>query len=165
MIEEKAQDWKEKRIAEYAKLEKEITTDMQDMGDDQGLNGLIAKRERLTEIIKISQKVYLGHIEEAQQRQAVLKAELADGWDIEDKTFNCPAGTATLRTTRTVKVESKSKLIVVLATINKLSDYIKSFETPKLRKLKEAGLLDDEIASWNEKRNVSIRVMEAGEIR
>lgn len=162
MIREKLQDWKEQRIAEYAKLEKEITTDMQDMGNDQGLNGLIAKRERLAEIIKISQKVYLEHIEEAQQRQALLKAELADGWDIDDKTFKCPAGTATARTTRSLNIRSKLRLVNFLLRIEKLPEFIKSFDVSKLRKLKDAGLLEDEIASWDEKRNVSIRIVEAG---
>ena len=160
MSEQTKRDWKEERIAEYAKLEEEVTTLRHEMSMDIGLNKLIQNRLELDAVIKFAEEPYFKNIETAQQQQTSIKAELVDRWYSEDKTFECAAGTATLRTTKSLNIRSKEKLIEFLTTINKLPNFIKSFEIAKLRKIKDAGLLGDEIAIWDEKKNVAIKIAE-----
>ena len=149
----KETDWKELRIKEYAKLEKDVATIKHE-------NKLIQQRLELDAVIKFAEEPYFKNIEAAQQQQAGIKLELAEKWDTEDKTFKCNAGTATLRTTKSLRIKSKEKLVNFLTTINKLPDFIKGFETAKLRKIKDAGLLGDEIVSYDEKKSIAIKLAE-----
>ena len=161
MSEKEEQDWKAGRIAEYARLENIVTTEMRKMGTDPDLDALMRDRVKLDEMIKQEQGLYLKTIEAAQQQQAGIKLELAEKWDIEDKTYECATGTATLRTTKSLHIRSKEKLVAFLELNKKLTDFVKSFEITKLRKIKDAGMLEDDIATWDEKRNVAIKIAEA----
>jgi len=161
MSEEAKRDWKAQRIDEYIKLENIVTTETRKMDTDPDLDMLRRERAKLNEMIELGQGLYIKTIEAAQQQQIGIKSELVEKWDIEEKTFECAAGTATLRTTRSLHIKSKEKLVEFLATIHRLPDFIKSFETVKLRKTKDAGLLGDEIATWDEKKSVAIKIAEA----
>ena len=160
MSEQTKQDWTTERITEYAKLEKEVVTIMHEMSADIGLNKLIQKRSDLDTVIEFAEKSYFKNIEAAQQQQAGIKLELVDRWYGEEKTFECAAGIATLRTTKSLKIQNKQKLIDFLTTINKLPNFIKSFEITKLRKIKDAGMLEDEIATYDEKKSIAIKLAE-----
>jgi len=154
-------DWKELRIVEYATLEKEIAIERNEMFSDPELNHLTLEREKLDKLIISSGEMYIKNIEAAQQQQAGIKLELAEKWDTEDKTFECDVGTATLRTTKSLHIRSKEKLVAFLELNKKLTEFIKGFEVAKLRKIKDAGMLEDEIATWDEKKNVAIKLAEA----
>ena len=158
---EQTQDWKSERIGEYVKLENMVTIEMQKMGTDPDLDALIRDRVKLNEMIERGQELYLKKIEAAQQQQAGIKLELVDRWYSEEKTFECAAGTATLRTTKSLKIQSKEKLIDFLMLNKKLVDFIKTFEITKLRKIKDAGMLEDEIATYDEKKSIAIKIVEA----
>ena len=160
MTEEAKQDWKTERITEYAKLEKEEVTIKHEMSADIGLNKLIQKRSDLDTVIKFAEKSYFKNIEAAQQQQAGIKLELVDRWYGEEKTFECAAGIATLRTTKSLKIQSKQKLIDFLVLNKKLVDFIKSFEIAKLRKIKDAGFLGDEVVSYDETKSIAIKITE-----
>ena len=158
---ERMQNWRTDRIAEYARLENIVTVETRKMGIDPDLDKLIRERAKLSEMIELGQGLYIKNIEAAQQQQAGIKAELVDSWgDTEDKTFECDAGTATLRTTKSLNIRSKEKLIAFLELNKKLTEFIKSFEITKLRKIKDAGMIEDEIATWDIKRNVAISIKE-----
>lgn len=161
MSEQTKQDWKEKRIAEYAKLEKKITHERNTLLSDSEINKLALERDKLDKLIIEKGKQYILNIDAAQQQQAGIKLELAEKWDIEDKTFECAIGTATLRTTKSLHIRSKAKLVAFLELNKKLTEFIKSFEITKLRKIKDAGILEDEIATWDEEKNVAIKIAEA----
>jgi hypothetical protein len=157
---EQTQDWKEERITEYAKLENEIAIETHELITDPERNRLIKEKLLLSARIEEVEKIHHKNIEAAQQQQAGIKVELIDKWYSEDKTFECAVGTATLRTTKSLHIWNKEKLIDFLVTINKLSNFIKSFEITKLRKIKDAGMLEDEIATYDEKKNVAIKITE-----
>ena len=163
-IDERMQNWRTDRIVEYARLENEIAIEMNEMGTDPDLIKLMREQAKLNDMIALTKGVYTKTIETARQQQKGIKSELEESWgDTEDKTFKCDAGTATLRTNRSLNIKSKEKLVNFLATLNKLPDFIKTFEITKLRKIKDAGLLDDEIASYEENPSVAIKITEAGQ--
>lgn len=162
MSEERAQDWKERGLVEYAKLEKDIATVTHKMDTDPELSSLLKKRNDFDTAIGFVQAPFINTIERAREQQAGIKSEFVSRWDIPDKTFKSHIGTVTMRTTRSLQIRSKERLVNFLLKIEKLLEFIKSFDEPKLRKMKDAGLLEDDIASWDEKRSISIRIREAG---
>lgn len=148
----------EQVLVEYARLVEKIGDTTHLMSTDPEINALAQERAVLDRKIDWATTGYRDIIEKAKHQQADIRATLVDNWDIEDKTFKCPAGTATLRTTRSLQVKDKGKLIDFLTTLKKLPEFIKSFEIAKLRKIKDAGLLEDEIVSYNELKTVSISI-------
>ena len=161
VTDERMQNWRTDRIAEYARLENEITAERNKMFSDSELGRLTLEREKLDKRIVLGGGMYIKNIEAAQQQQVGIKAELVETWgDTEDKTFECPAGIATLRTTKSLHIRSKEKLVAFLELNKKLTEFIKSFEITKLRKIKDAGMIEDEIATWDIKRNVAISIKE-----
>jgi len=159
MSEEK-QDWKEERIRLYAKYAKEEARIVQDMETNPKLKEIREAIAAWNKTLNASEEGYKEKITWLQNEQARIKEEFIEKWDITDKTVTCDAGSATLRTTKSLHVRSKEKLVKFLISIEKLPDFIKSFETAKLRKIKEAGLLDNEIATWDEKQSISIKLTE-----
>ena len=154
-------DWNAAQIAEYARLESEINIQTHELVTDPVRNTFIKEATLLNEKIKDAEGVYLKSIRAAQEQQTGIKAELVDRWlTTEDKTFECPAGTATLRTTKSLHIRSKEKLVAFLELNKKLTEFIKSFEITKLRKIKDAGMLEDEICTWDEKKTVAIKIAE-----
>jgi len=168
MNEETKQDGDERRIArktmqirEYTNLEKKIAIEIHEMDTDPVLNKHYKAISEHRGKIKELEEPFRRNIQAAREQQTGIKAELVDEWlSTEDKTFECNAGTATLRTTKSLHIRNKEKLIAFLKLNNKLIEFIKSFEITKLRKIKDAGLLDDEIATYDEKRNIAIKITE-----
>jgi len=158
-------DWKEEkmteRTVEYAELEQKKADTEYLLSQDKALRELAKKRDAIISQIKALEKEPLHTLASVSQRQAEIRLDLAETWGTyEGKTFECDAGTVTLRETRSFNIKSKKKLVEFLATLGKLPDFVKTFEIAKLRKVKEAGLLDDEIASWDEHKNVVIALKE-----
>jgi len=115
-------DWKELRIAEYARLENEIAIETHELVTDPVRNRLIKEQAMLNAEIEEVEAIYHKNIEAAQQQQAGIKLELAETWsDTEDKTFECDAGTAILRTTKSLHIRSKEKLVAFLELNKKLT--------------------------------------------
>ena len=160
-IDERMRNWRTDRITEYAKLEKKIIIERNELLSDPEINKLALERDKLDKLIIEKGKQHILNIDAAQQQQTGIKLELVDRWYGEEKTFVCPAGTATLRTTKSLKIQSKEKLIDFLVLNKKLVDFIKSFEITKLRKIKDAGMLEDEVATYDEKKSVAIKITEA----
>ena len=151
---------KEQILLEYARYAEIIVDTTRLMYGDLDLNALIEDRVLLNRKIDQASVGYQMAIEGAKQGQVDLKAKLLSVWGTGDKTFKCPVGTATLRATRSLQVKDKGKLIEFLTTLRKLPEFIKSFEIAKLRKIKDAGLLEDEVAAYDEKRSVTISINE-----
>lgn len=158
MSEQKEQDWKAERIAEYAKLDNAIAFEMHEMDTNPHLEELIRNQATLNAEIGLAKEIYTKNIEAAQQQQAGIKLELIEKWDVLEKTYECSVGTATLRTTRSLVIQDKDKLIGFLQTIKKLNECIRNFDISKIRKFKEVGLIENEIVIWSEKHNISIRL-------
>lgn len=161
MIKETKQDWKVERIAEYAKLEAKRKAMEEHLVNNPDINKLNVEVETARLKLIEAEKPFYESINGFIQQQVGIKQELAEKWDcLPFKEYACDVGVATLRTTRSLHIRSKEKLIDFLTTINKLPDFIKTFEITKLRKIKDAGLLGDEIATWDEKKNVAIKIAE-----
>ena len=154
------ENWMEQVLIEYGRYAKVVEATTRLMNADEKLDALTMARGILDKKIDSAVIGYRKIIEEAKQQQADLRGELINNWSTKDKTFKCPAGTATLRTTRSLQVKDKGKLIEFLTTLKKLPEFIKSFEIAKLRKIKDAGLLEDEIVTYDELRTVSISIKE-----
>lgn len=160
MTEEQKQDWKEAMIGKYAQLVKEEASLIQEMKNNEELSKLRAERAELDDDIAERESPYIETMEDIRQSETGIKVELAEKWDISEKTFECDVGTATLRTTRSLHIRSKEKLIDFLTLNKKLVEFIKSFETAKLRKIKDAGMIEDEIATYDEKQSIAIKIVE-----
>jgi len=162
MSEQTKQDWKELRITEYVRLEKDITFEREALLLDPEIIRCTSEREKLDKTIIEKGKRYILKIDAARQQQAGIKLELVEKWDcLPFKEYACDAGIATLRTTKSLHIRSKEKLVAFLELNKKLTEFIKNFEITKLRKIKDAGMLEDEIATWDEKKNVAIKIAEA----
>ena len=162
MSEETKQDWKADLIADYANIESYKQATARNLETNSTINRLRMELESARIRLDDQEKTYLAKIDECEHVQAGIKQELMENWGIkEDKTFECAAGTATLKTTKSLHIQSKEKLVAFLELNKKLTEFIKSFEITKLRKIKDAGMLEDEIATWDEKKNVAIKIAEA----
>ena len=158
---ERMRNWRTDRIAEYAKLEASKKALEKRWEENIALNKLQTELRKVLDKIEEAEKPYRASVDARTQQQAGIKSELVDTWsDTEEKTFECDAGTATLRTTKSLNIRDKEKLIAFLELNKKLTDFIKSFEIIKLRKIKDAGMIEDEIATWDIKRNVAISIKE-----
>jgi hypothetical protein len=153
-------NWKEALIADYLRLREDIAAERDAMDSDPDLNMLYKKQKKLNESIETMESLYRLNIETRERQQTDIRRELEQNWDIEDKTFRCDAGTAMLRTTKSLVIKDKGKLIEFLQTVKKLGECIRNFDVTKLRKFKEAGLIENGVAEWDEKKNVVIRAIE-----
>jgi hypothetical protein len=157
---EQTQDWKTERITEYARLEARKHAWKKNVGDTTFLKNLRGELENARIKLDEAEKPYNEKIDAIAQQQAGIKLELIDRWYGEEKTFECTAGTATLRTTKSLKIQNKQKLIDFLVLNKKLVDFIKTFEIAKLRKIKDAGFLGDEVVSYDETKSIAIKIAE-----
>ena len=156
---------KESLIAEYAALEHSTGRIKGHMGTMRSLNKLIMQRNALTKEIAFRKKPFEDGIRDAETRQNAIKEELKTAWDNEDKTFKCAAGTATLRTTKSLVITDKSGLIqrlseILPGNIDAACERIKSFDISNIRQYKDTGLISDDIAHYDLKQGVSIKVTE-----
>lgn len=154
-------DWKEEAIYNYCTLSTTIATHEESIRDDTRIHTLLEKETKiLKEINKITES--RNHaIEEAKRKQDVITMALKEKWDIEGKTFKCGVGNATIRMTRSLKIDNKVRLIDTLLRIGKLIQSIKGWDLTYLRKLADAGLFDVDVGETNiihydEKENVVI---------
>jgi hypothetical protein len=144
-------DWKEEVIAEYISYQKGLTYVKRERSEDPILKELQEEKEILRRKTNEAYKPYeveiagyLQHIEELQQK-------LLTCWDTSDKTFKCKVGSATIRTTRSLKVDDKETLISTLQRIGKLTQCITGWDLAYLRKLADAGMFD---VDWGEPTSV-----------
>ena len=160
-IDERMRNWRTDRIAKYVELEVKKITAREHWEENVTLYKLQAELKRVLDKIEKTEKPYRADVDALSQQQAGIKSQLVETWgDTEDKSFECTAGTATLCTTKSLHIRSKEKLVAFLELNKKLTDFIKDFEITKLRKIKDAGMLEDDIATWDEKKNVAIKIAE-----
>lgn len=156
---------KETLIAEYAALERSIVEVTHERDTDTKINELEKQYKNLgLELIALKQP-YGIRIQDVKTRQNEIKDELKLAWGTGDKMFKCAVGTATLRTTKSLVITDKANMIQRLSEILtghliEACVYIKTFDLTRARKLKDAGLIDDKIAHYEEKQNVVIKVAE-----
>ena len=100
-------------------------------------------------------------IAEITEKQNELKEQIKEAWeDPAKKTHKSAFGTATLRTTKSLIIDSVKKVVDVLVKNDKTEECIAKFKLESLGKFAKAGLLDDAV-HYDEKKSVSIKLAEA----
>lgn len=154
-------DWKEGMIEAYHSLEREKERVEYNMVNNLTLSKFRLEIKDIESEIEIKEGPYKVVIVELNAQMQKIREDLIERWDSEDKSFKCGAGSATIRTTRALKIDNKEMLISILQHIGKLTQCIKGWDLTYLRKLADAGLFDADVGETNivhydEKKNVVI---------
>ena len=149
-------DWKEERIETYRTIEQEKELVKEKMDKDPSLSKLQVQLEDIKHHINVEERGYKEDIETYDKRLQVIKEDLVARWDTSDKSFKCDTGSATIRTTRSLKVDNEVRLIDILQRLGTLWSCIKTWDLTYLRKLADADLLDEYVVHYDEKKNVVI---------
>ena len=150
-------DWKEEQITDYFELEIEKEALKQEEAEDQELNNVKSTMQKVMDTLSALEQPYLDKRADIDNALATIRETLITTWDITDKTYECDAGTATVRTTKSLNIVDKKGLIAVLLSITKLPEAIRSWNLSYLRKLKDVDMIEDKIAHYEEHQNVVIK--------
>ena len=150
-------NWKDMAISDLIALQTRKKIVEQERAEDEDiLNASILMTKAVDKITEL-EKPYNDEILDIDTNIESIQKNFVDAWDSTDKTYECKTGTATLRTTKSLKINRKEELINVLLNIGKLPECIRSWNLSYLRKLKDVGMIDDEIANYQEHQNVIIK--------
>jgi hypothetical protein len=149
--------WKDELISFCNALQKEKADLEQERAEDQEIVNTKLTMEKVAAKISELERPYTDQISELTEYIEKEHERLIGGWDITDKTYVCEMGTATLKTTKSLKISDKKRLIAVLLNIDKLPESIRSWNLSYLRTLKDVDLIEDSIAFYEEHQNVVIK--------
>ena len=153
-------------IEKYRDLQQEKEAKMLEKDTDPALNDLALKLQTLQDIIqkvalRIGERGNSFGIAEITEKQNDCKEAIKKAWeDPEKKTYKSRLGTVTLKTTKSLVVDSVKTIVEFLLKNDKCEEGITKFNLPELRKYADAGLLNPGAAHYDEKQNVSIKLME-----
>ena len=150
-------DWQEDLITNYVKLEKDRAALEQARAEDQEILNVEVTRRKVEDALRTLEQPYSDKLLSITQGIGEIQEAFVDGWGIADKTYECKVGTATLRTTKALKIANKKQLIIVLRDLGKLSESIRSWNLSYLRKLKDVGMITDNEAYFEKHSNVVIK--------
>jgi len=150
-------NWKEELINDYIELEKERATLEQARAEDQEIQNVELAMKKVADALSRLEQPYSDKLLSITRAIDGIHEVLIDEWDITEKTYICPAGSATVRTTKSLKVQDKIGLIRTLLGIEKLPEAIRSWNLSYLRKLKDVALISDMVAIYEEHQNVVIK--------
>ena len=150
-------NWKEEAITDYVELEGERVTLEQARAEDQEIKNVEITMKKVVDMLSVLEQPYSTKLLEITQGIEKIKGAIIEGWDITDKTYECDVGTATVRTTKSLRISDKKQLILTLLKIDKLPEAIRTWNISYLRKLKDVDMIDDQIASYDEHQNVVIK--------
>ena len=150
-------DWQEDLITNYVKLDKDRAALEQARAEDQEILNVELTRRKVEDALRKLEQPYSDKLLDITQGIEKIKEELTEGWDSADKTYKCDAGTATLKITKALKIADKVKLILILLNIEKLPEAVRRWNLSYLSKLKEADIIGDAAAYFEEHPNVVIK--------
>ena len=149
-------DWKEGYIEEYLTLERKKKLIKKEMAKNVVISILKSQLEDVVQKLEIEEAPYKTRMDDCDLRRNYLRITLAERWDLEAASFKCDTGSATIRTTRSLEIDNKARLIDILQDIGKLKVCIKSWDLTYLRKLTDADLFESGVVHYNKKRSVVI---------
>lgn len=156
-------DRKEVDIISYLELEEEKRAAEKEMANNPAIADLKKKSNKIKEEINIREFGYRANIHNCVSAMQSIKEKMAKEWDTEDKSVRYATGSATIRTTRSIKVDNKELLIGILQHFGKLAQCIKTWDLTYLRKLVDAGLFEGaDVTHYEEKKNVAISGVKNG---
>ena len=158
-------DWKEEAIKEYHILERGKQMVEEEMIKNPAISKLRFQIKDAQQELTEREREYKEDVHNCDLEMQTIRDDLVKRWDIEGKSFKCDKGSATLRTTRALKVKDKVKLISSLLRIGKLTQCIKGWDLAYLRKLADADIFNvttGDIIYYDEKRNIVISTVKNG---
>lgn len=150
-------NWKESSINVYIALEVQKQAVALTRAEDKDLKKARLAMETAVAQFSALEESYNTHIEELNTEIEGLHTILQRDWDIEEKTYECEAGSITIRTTKSLHVADKKQLMESLLNLGKLPESIRSWNLSYLRKLKDVDLIPDNQAYYEEHQNVVIK--------
>jgi len=150
-------DWKEKLIADSIALQKERKTLERARAEDQEIKNVELTMKKVGDALSALEQPYSDKLLDITRDIEMIHVLFIRDWDISDKTYKCDLGSATVRTTKSLKIIDKKGLITVLLSIAKLPEAIRTWNLSYLRKLKDVDMIEDAIASYDEHQNVVIK--------
>ena len=150
-------NWKEELITEYIKLQKKRVVIEQERAEDQEIKNVELTMKKVGDALNMLEQPYSTKLLNITSAIETIHETLINGWDIADKTCDYEIGSATIRTTKSLKVIDKKGLIQTLVGLGKLPEAIRSWNLSYLRKLKDVELIADTVAAYEEHQNVVIK--------
>jgi len=157
-------------LEQYLSLDKELAVKITEKEADKVLIGMYEKMERLQGFIrKLGDAIHARNqtfgLAELTARQDDLKEQIRAAWpDPAKKTYKSSQGAvATLRTTKSLIVDSPRAVVDFLAKNDKIEEGVKAFNLAALRQYADAGLLNNGATHYDEKQSVSIKLPEPKE--
>ena len=149
-------DWKREKIGDYRALSAIVAKYTQSIKEDSEIVAALAIAD--AQMTKAENLALDRHntIAEAKEEQQMIKMELIDHWDIDEKTYKCDAGSATMRASKILRINDNSSLLALLFKIERLGKAIKLLDGAYLRKLKDADMIPDAMAVYDSKITVVI---------
>ena len=144
-------------IEEYISEQKEREIVQLDIDSNPSLITLLAQRETINKEIEKILIPYKDNLNTINSSMDNILKSVEENWNQEGKSYKCDAGIATLRTTKSIKIVNKDELVDFLTRNNILNKNIKTFNMSQLRNIKKSGLLEDDIAKWDEKKSFNIK--------
>jgi len=154
-------------IKQYQDLQVQKDTQIKRKDADPQLNELALKLQKLRDIadkiiFNIDARSDSFGIAEITEKQNELKEQIRTAWaDPTKKTYKSVFGMATLRTTKSLIVDSAKAVTEFLLKNDQCEEGIAKFNLPALRKFADAGLLNKGATHYEEKQSISIKLTEA----
>ena len=149
-------DWKREKLGDYRALSAIVAQTRQSLAEDDRIEKLRTLIALANGDIHRLSKDQETTIAEAIEEQKMIKMELLDHWDIDGKTYKCDMGSATLRTIKTLEINDQHSLLIWLFKLERLESAIRTLDTVYLKKLKDADIIPDALAYYEETTNVAI---------
>ena len=121
----------------------------------QELKMIEDRRDAVMKLIDECRKEF--DTQELQEKQDSIREQMIKEWDVTGKTYTCDIGSVTMRTTKSLIILSKEKLVDFLSKTGKINEAISRFDLRVLRRFKDAGLLED-CTDYEEKKSVQVKI-------
>lgn len=150
-------DWKEELITDCLELQRERESLEQIRAEDQEIKKLHIEMNTVADMLSALEQPYSDKLLDITCAIEMIHETFKDRWDIAGKTCEYDIGSATIRTTKSLNITDKKRLITILLNIDKLPESIRSWNLSYLRKLKDVDMIEDAIAHYDEKQSVVIK--------
>jgi hypothetical protein len=147
----------ESLIGEYISEQKEREIVQRDIDTNSSLITLLVQREKINKEIEKILIPYKDNLNTINSSMDNILKLVDENWNQEGKSYKCNTRIATIRTIKSLKIINKDELVDFLTRNNILNKNIKTFDMLQLRKIKDSGLLEDDIAKWDEKKSFNIK--------
>lgn len=159
--------WIEEKVEEFKNLEVEKLSEQAKLSANEKIEELKEnieemKAEQVRLEVELREKThpFTEKIAEIETKQAEIKTKISDDWNLKDKTYKANLATVSRRTTTSLVIVDKKKLVDFLVINNQVEKCVKSFDILQLKVFKKSNKLSDEVAKLKPNHTVSIKLKE-----